>query len=400
MAANRPAWRLRVWMLGNFVLEVNGGEVPASNWKSKKALNLFRYLVARRGEKVPKDVLNELLWPDMELDGSTEQNLHTCVYFVRRVIDPDLRRYEKSELVTCSGGLYCFEDSQQCWVDIEEFEAHYVEGKKLEKTAPIEAIEAFKQELALYRGDFLSEEPYLDWAIEPREYYREIYVDGALRVAALLADVADDRAEAIQICRNALRKDPYREDLHHAVINCLISAGRYSEAATQYNTYARMMKEEFALEPSREAQALLQQIQHSGRRESIPTQPGSSKTPGAYVCDRKFFESICRLEYRRQERSRKPVTFMMVSIYGAQAISQRQVYSLANILRQGDALCRWDEGKVGICLWGTDEDGAKIVSQRLKREIEKDGLARAGVSYDVLKAGDSPPVLEILQKAY
>jgi DNA-binding SARP family transcriptional activator len=399
MGTNPPVWRLRVRLLGAFALEVNGKEVPASSWKSKKALNLFRYLASRRGEKVPRDVLNELLWPDTELDAATEQNLHTCVYFVRRIIDPDLERYGKSELVTCSGGLYCFEDTDQCWVDIEEFERLYNEGKKLQKIASLEAIEAFKQELALYQGDFLMEEPYLDWATELREYYREIYVDGALRVAKLLVD-ADDTPEAIQVCRNALRRDPYREDLHHAVIGYLLSAGRYSEAATQYSTYARMMREEFGLEPSREAQALYQQIQQSGKTEPLPTQRATNKAAGAYVCDRKFFESICRLEYRRQERSREPVTFMMVSIYDGKEVGQRQLYSIANMLRRGDAICQWDAEKVGICLWGTDDIGAKIVSHRLKRELEKDGSARTSISYDVIKAGDTRPVLEILQKAY
>ena len=398
MGTNPPVWRLRVRLLGSFTLEVNGKEVPTSSWKSKKALNLFRYLAARRGEKVPKDVLNELLWPDTELDASTEQNLHTCVYFVRRIIDPSLDRYEKSELLTCSGGLYCFEESPQCWVDTEEFERLYKDGKELQKTAPLEAIEVFKQELALYQGDFLMEELYLDWATELREYYREIYVDGALRLAQLLADTAHDIPEAVQVCRNALRKDPYREDLHHALIGYLVSAGRYSAAATQYSAYARMMKEEFGLEPSREALALYQKVVQSGKTESMPAQKATAKVRGAYICEREFFESICRLEYRRQERSREPVTFMMVSIYGSKEAGH--LYSIANILRRGDAICQWDDEKVGICLWGTDEIGAKIVSHRLKREIEKDGLARTGVSYDVIKAGDSRPVLEILQKAY
>ncbi len=122
MISDSPRTRLKVWFLGPFALEVNRKEVPVSQWKSKKALNLFRYLASRRGEKVPKDVLNELLWPDTDPDASTEQNLHTCVYFVRRIIDPDLKRYAKSNLLTCSGGLYCLEKIDEGWVDIEEFE--------------------------------------------------------------------------------------------------------------------------------------------------------------------------------------------------------------------------------------------------------------------------------------
>jgi len=44
----------------------------------------------------------EVLWPDTDFDTSLEQNLHTCVYFARRVLEPHLERYGKSELITCS----------------------------------------------------------------------------------------------------------------------------------------------------------------------------------------------------------------------------------------------------------------------------------------------------------
>ena len=34
-----------------------------------------------------------------------------------------------------------------------------------------------------------------------REYYREMYIDGTLRLASLLANEADDIGEAILVCR-------------------------------------------------------------------------------------------------------------------------------------------------------------------------------------------------------
>ena len=400
MTSDSPRTRLKVWFLEPFSMEVNGKEVPVSQWKSKKALNLFRYLASRRGEKVPKDVLNELLWPDTDPDASTEQNLHTCVYFVRRIIDPDLKRYAKSNLLTCSGGLYCLEKIDECWVDSEEFEQLYNEGKNLEKIDPWAAINAFRSSLDLYRGDFLVEEPYLDWTIELREYYREMYIDGILRLAELLATQAADIGEVIRICRQGLRKDPYREDLYHALIGYLIDAGRYTEAATQYTAYARMMHDEFGLDPSREARALLERI-HSGGRidanelaKSVPSRSG-----GAYVSDRNFFEALCHLEGRRRDRSQEPVTLMMVSIYGSKSMEQ-SADAAAAILRRGDVVCQWDDDKLGICLWGTDETGAKVVGRRIKRELEKSSKVRAGVTYEVLKGGSERPILGALERAF
>jgi DNA-binding SARP family transcriptional activator len=398
MAKDVSIWRFRVCLLGSFHLGVHGKPVSDADWKSKKALNLFRYLVARRGERVPKDQLMEVLWPDTDFDTSLEHNLHTCVYFARRVLEPHLERYGKSELITCSNGLYCLERVEGCWVDIEEFEASYLEGKRLQKEDKTRAIDTFNQAIAYYRGDFLAEDPYLDWATEAREYYREIYVDATLRLSALLAE-SDDKSEAIQICRNALRKDPYREDLHHTVINYLIDAGRYSEAATQYRTYARMMREEFGLEPSREAGALLQRIQQSGQSAVATASEGGTSSSGAFVCERKVFESICRLEHRRQGRSRQPVTFMMVSL-GASGGTKGSGHlsTISSSLRQGDVVCQWDERNIAICLWGTDELGAKIVSRRLKGDMGKGSVPQMAINYEVIKSDDGRPLSEILQK--
>ena len=79
MEASLTPYRLRICMLGSSELEVNGKEVPATAWKSKKALTLLRYLASRRGEKVPKDKLIEVLWPEAEFYVSMEQNLHTLL---------------------------------------------------------------------------------------------------------------------------------------------------------------------------------------------------------------------------------------------------------------------------------------------------------------------------------
>lgn len=399
MAKDASNWRFRVCLLGSFQLEVCGKLVSDADWKSKKALNLFWYLVARRGEKVPKDQLMEVLWPDIDSDASLEQNLHTCVYYTRRVIEPSLKRYGKSELLTCSNGLYYLEQVEGSWVDIEEFEASYLEGKRLQQEDDkLKAIDAFRQAITYYRGDFLSEDPYLDWATEVREYYREVYVDAALRLSTLLAEI-DDKAEAIQICRNALRKDPYREDLHHRTINYLIDARRYSEAATQYRTYARMLKEEFGLEPSREAWALLQKIQQSGYSEVAVSDESDIGSTGAFVCERKTFESICRLENRRQRRSRQPVTLMTISLGASGGTKTSEFLSaISNSLRQGDVICQWDESNIAICLWGTDEIGAKVVSRRLKGDVGKSNIPSMTINYEVIKSDDSRPLVDILHE--
>jgi hypothetical protein len=88
----------------------------------------------------------------------------------------------------------------------------------------------------------------------------------------------------------------------------------------------------------------------------------------------------------------------MVSVYGSKSMEQ-SVGAAASVLRKGDVVCQWDEDKLGICLWGTDETGAKVVGRRVKRELEKSGGVRVGVTYEVLKGGSERPILGALEKA-
>src|SRR5690554_1019525 len=77
--------QLQIGLLGPFNLIVDQKEIKESVWKSKKALTMLKYLATRKGQKVSADMLIELLWPDNE-DVDSTSNLHTAVWFVRRML--------------------------------------------------------------------------------------------------------------------------------------------------------------------------------------------------------------------------------------------------------------------------------------------------------------------------
>jgi two-component SAPR family response regulator len=61
--------------------------VPASQWQSRKARDLLRILVARRGRPVPRGELCELLWPEDD-QARTGHRLSVLLSIVRGVLDP------------------------------------------------------------------------------------------------------------------------------------------------------------------------------------------------------------------------------------------------------------------------------------------------------------------------
>ena len=54
---------VRVSTLGSFALLRRGQAVAVGEWQSRKARDLLKILVSRRGRTAPRDQLIEALWP-------------------------------------------------------------------------------------------------------------------------------------------------------------------------------------------------------------------------------------------------------------------------------------------------------------------------------------------------
>lgn len=256
---------IRIFMFKRFRIVIDRKQITSTDWRSKRALTLLKYLLTYRGCKVHKEALFELLWPDERAEVANKR-LHTAVSAVRRMLRPEGSGSQPSPFVQQSDGSYWFNTDADHWIDVDDFERLAETGKSLVKSHPQRALEKYKQALKLYEGEFLPEALYEDWSTQTREHLREIFLDVSLRTAQLLLDEKNDPAGAIRTARAALAVDPYREELHQALLTSLIDAGRYTEATNHYRTLTRMLHDEFGLDPSPETQVLMQQL-----RSAAPT---------------------------------------------------------------------------------------------------------------------------------
>lgn len=64
--AEAPASRLSISTLGLFALARDGSPVGRREWQSKKARDLLKLLITRRGRPAPRDWLMEVLWPGQD----------------------------------------------------------------------------------------------------------------------------------------------------------------------------------------------------------------------------------------------------------------------------------------------------------------------------------------------
>lgn len=260
---------MRVYLLGPLRVEVDGSVLDVASWRSRRALTLLKYLAARCGERVPRDALVDLLWPDSNDGERSTHNLHTVIYYLRRMLEPNLGPYETPRFLRQSHGMYWLDKAAPVWCDTDEFLHLIRQAELLRGKNNVQALVLYQRALSLYRDDFCPEDVYDDWTVTMREKFRELYFSATLQAAQLLAEVKRDFDGAVNLCRAALAREPYREELHRAVIRHLILSGRYGEAALQYRTCERLLYEEFGLSPSPATRAVFETMKREGNKRQL-----------------------------------------------------------------------------------------------------------------------------------
>lgn len=380
------ACSLRLELLGPFQVKVAGETLPMECWKSRKALLLLKYLATRYGEKTPSDILIDLLWPDYEFEVSMH-NLHTTMYFLRRTLkDQTPRNLPCTDWVLFSNGLYWLDTTGSVSVDVQDFLRLCLESEGAEQLDPDKSLEIGLRGLKLWRGEFLAEDPYADWAERTRHECRNTYVELALRISGLMIKLKGDHKGAATICRAALEKDPYREELHQLLMGSLAAMGRLPEAIFQYNAYSKMLWDELELEPNPETKALLEEIK--GNRNS----PTSMHTVGSggMICEPQVFRSILAVEQRRLERTDRPMVLLTIALDGSRHL--RDIFpAVIRSTRKSDIVSQWSQGLLTVLLSETDQKGASLVEERIRSKLDYDIASRCSFHSQLLS-----PEVEVL----
>ncbi|WP_163508424.1 BTAD domain-containing putative transcriptional regulator [Fodinicola acaciae] len=234
---------LEVRTLGGFGLLRDGQLVGAEEWRSKKARDLFKLLVARRGRPTPRESLMDILWPD---DDPTRcaNRLSVALSTIRTVLDPD-RRYPPDHFVGTD--KYAIE-LRNLAVDVEVFLAIAAKAQTEYERRSADAPRALALAEATYSGDFLEEDPYQDWAVPLREEAKARYLE-LVRLLAGLAENAGEYDRAARYRLRALERDTFDEEAHLGLIGALVAAGRHGEAKRRYEIYRGQMAE-IGIEPA------------------------------------------------------------------------------------------------------------------------------------------------------
>ena len=226
--------------LGAFRLFRDGTVVPVSAWQSKRARTLLKILIARRGRATTRDYLMDTLWPD-ESPELVSRRLSVALTTIRAVLDPDKQHPADRFVIGDNDAVRL--DLTNVPIDVEQFLATAADGlAAYTHDGDGDATAILATAASSYRGDFLEEDPYEDWAAPLRDEARATYV-AVVRALAEAATRAGDVDEAVRNHMRVLEKDPWDENAHLALVEILERAGRHGEAHRSYAVYTSRMEE-------------------------------------------------------------------------------------------------------------------------------------------------------------
>ncbi len=257
--ARTPIQPLHIETLGSFRVRIGEVPVPDERWRSARARRLFQYLLVRRFRWVNRDQIVEALWPEVDPEKA-RGNLWQSVYYLRRALEPDLKDLRASRYVRSAEDTYRLEPGEGHTCDLVDFEESIREADRVAAARRERMAEPlYQRALDLYKGEFLAESPYEEFAAGEREHLRDLFLHASTKLVELY--VSSRRwAQCLPICRLGLKEDPYHEELSYHLIRALISLGHRRKAVEAYRELEQRMTGELNLVPSARMQALVEMI--------------------------------------------------------------------------------------------------------------------------------------------
>ena len=398
---------LTVSLFGTFSLCTETQTISEQDSSSKRLWTFLQYLTTFHQKKISQDELIEALWGDGEC-ANPVNTLKTILHRARAMME-SLGFSDGKQVIFYRRGFYTWNPEMQISTDVDRFD---LLCKDL-FTAPLdeEGLKNALDAIALYQGDFLPSAAGSPWALSLRTYYHTKYLKLCGMTSAYLSEQKQYEL-AVRICRSAISIDPYDEESHLLLMQCLAASGAQQAAIQHYTQVSALFMDQLGVTPSDEMFQLYRELSkstesmemdlHVIRRNLLEERPGG----GAFFCEYAVFQDIYRLEARSAIRSGQVVQLAMLTLLdqkGQRLDSKRSAAAMDELrdvilssLRIGDIFTRYSSAQYLILLpTASYENGVKIL-QRILNNYQRTLVSNAtSVKYSLLPVLPALPSEEI-----
>jgi len=250
---------LRVQMFGNFQAWQGNRPIVSSRGAPNKSIAILKLLLLERGRAYTKDELIDQLYVDSDYDKASG-NLRVRISELRQALEPDLVKKKNSRYILTVHEGYRFNPDIDCSIDVERFSKHTTIGyRRWISGELLRAKRHFSLATSLYKGLFLPEDRYEEWAIPYQNLWKDDYISTLLKLSECELKL-DQNEQAIQHSHKAICAAPLREDALRQLMRCHWKNGSRAAALRVYEKACTRLSTTSAIEPSKETQWLYRDI--------------------------------------------------------------------------------------------------------------------------------------------
>src|SRR5438128_3204445 len=270
---------LHLHLLGDFLLV--SGDTPVTTVTVPRLQSLLAYLLLHRNAPQDRSHLAFLLWPD-STEAQAHTNLRKLLHQLRQAF-PDVDHFLHADKHSLQ---WLPAQADASWtLDILEVEQALVRAEQAKRVQDTTAMrQALEQMMHLYRGDLLPS-CYEEWILPERDYWRQLFLQAAERLIALLEEERDYDA-AITTAQQLLRQDPLHEASYRQLMRLYALRGDRAAALRVYHTCVTVLERELGTEPSEVTRAVYQSLLQSDTSVT-PSGPLTSRGTAAPMVGRK-----------------------------------------------------------------------------------------------------------------
>ncbi len=318
--------KLYVTMFGGISVTWNGHSITEKDSRSRKIWLLLAYLLHERGRHISQDEIIRLLWDEEDEQTNPQGSLKTALHRLRTMLNK-LDDTAGHKLVLRRDSSYAWNTAFALDYDAEIFNTLY-----REVTAALDddirlahCLQAFR----VYQGDFLPSLHHEPWVAQVSAKYHAMYLEVVKTAVSILED-RGSTGDIIEICRQALKIEPFDEKLFEHLMRSLLAEDRCEEAAEAYDQLSSLLLSTFGTMPSESIRDLYWKALRTDNGYTVPVDEicrqlkESTPAPGALFCEYDFFKVLYQAQARAIARTGEVYHIGLLSVKPRQGKSLSQ----------------------------------------------------------------------------
>lgn len=321
---------VQIRTLGEFSLTAGTNRICETDSRSRKVWTMLAVLLCSWNQTISQQRMLELLWG--ENAGSNPENaLRITLHRLRTLLDK-LYPGAGRELVLRTEGGFAWNCAVPMELDSRRFE--FLSQKAGNED---ERLCALLEALSLYRGDFLPRFSSELWAVPITAHLHTRFLEVSQEAAELLSQ-RGRHGEAVQVCRTAIRTDPYRESLYQILIRELAIQGDLKGATQTYERLSKRLFEDFGIYPDDKTREIYRAAVHAPQdrvlhiEEILHHLQDPDRKVGAMRCDYDYFKVLCHAISRGMERTVGTPHIALISVTHSDQLSKRSLHWIMEAL--------------------------------------------------------------------